>query len=292
VTTLPPFTVHRAGTVEQASELLDSLGEDGVVYCGGTELLLVYKLGFADQPDLVDVKHIEELRGIAAERDELRIGAAMTHREIERSPIVEEHFPALARMERHVGNVRVRSQGTIGGNLCFADPHSDPATFLIAAGGEVSIRRGGAPARRMAVEDFVRGPYETALEPGELLIAVHVPRPRPGSALVHRKMSFHERPAITVAVRIAVEDGTIGAARVAVGSVGVRPVRVPEAEESLTGLDAAAPDAGAVARAGEAAARASAPVTDANGSEEYKRHLVAVLSGRCVQAAAAEARGA
>lgn len=292
MTTLPPFTVHRAGTVEEATELLERLGDDAVLYCGGTELLLVYKFGFADYPDLVDVKGIAELQGIVAEPGELRIGAAVTHREIERSPVVEEHVPAFALMERNVGNVRVRNQGTLGGNLCFADPHSDPATFLIAAGGAVTARRGGAAARRIPVEEFVRGPFETALEPGELLVSVHVPRPAPGSALIHRKMSFHERPAITVAASVRVEGGVVSAARLAVGSVGVAPVRVAEAESLLAGLSAEAPSADAIAAAGDAAVEAAKPVADANGSVEYKQQLVRVLSGRCIREAAAEALAA
>jgi carbon-monoxide dehydrogenase medium subunit len=289
MTTLPPFTVHRAGSVEEATDLLERLGDDAVVYCGGTELLLVYKFGFADYRDLVDVKGIEELHGIAAEPGELRIGAAVTHREIERSPIVEEHVPAFALMERHVGNLRVRNQGTIGGNLCFADPHSDPATFLIAAGGAVSVRRGGAEARRVPMEDFVRGPFETAIEPGELLVAVHVPRPAPGSAIVHRKMSFHERPAITVAASVRVADGRVVQARLGVGSVGVAPVRVVAAEELLGGVSADAPAAAAIAAAGDAAVEASRPVADSNGSVEYKAQLVRVLTGRCIREAVASA---
>jgi carbon-monoxide dehydrogenase medium subunit len=292
VTTLPPFTIHRAQTVEDATDLLGRLGDDAVVYCGGTELLLVYRFGFADYPHLVDIKAIEELQGITVAGDELRIGATVTHREIERSPIVLEHFPALAAMECHVGNVRVRNQGTLGGNLCFADPHSDPATFLIAAGGSVSARRGGAIARRIAIEVFVRGPFETALEPGELLVAVHVPRPRPGTALVHRKMSFHERPAITVAVHVGVDGGRITEARLAVGSVGVAPVRAAAAEGHLLGLDAAVPDAAAMAAAGEAAAEAAGAVEDANGSVEYKRQLVRVLGVRSIREAIAQARAA
>lgn len=289
MTTLPPFTVHRATSIEQASELLEQLGDDAVVYGGGTELLLVYKLGFADYPYLVDIKAIDELRGIAAEPTELRIGAAMTHREIERSPLVEERFPALALMERNVGNVRVRSQGTIGGNLCFADPHSDPATFLIAAGGEVTVRRGGAAARRIPVQGLVQGPFETTLEDGELMVAVHVPYPPPGSALVHRKMSFHERPAVTVATAVRLQDGVIAEARIAVGSVGMRPVRAVAAEERIAGLAAADLDMTAVAEASRAAASAADPITDANGSAEYKAHLVGVLTGRCLRDAAAEA---
>jgi carbon-monoxide dehydrogenase medium subunit len=292
MTTLPPFTVHQATTVEEATDLLDRLGDDAVVYCGGTELLLVYKFGFADYGELVDIKPIEELHGIVAEPTELRIGAAVTHREIERSPVVEEHVPAFAQMERHVANVRVRNQGTIGGNLCFADPHSDPATFLIAAGGAVTVRRGGQPARRIPMEQFVLGPFETALEPGELLVSVHVPRPPANSAFVHRKMSFVERPAITVAAQVEVADGAIKQARLAVGSVGVAPVRVAAAEELLVGMGAAAPDAKTIAAVGDAAVDAAKPVGDANGSVDYKAQLVRVLSGRVLREAAANALAA
>jgi aerobic carbon-monoxide dehydrogenase medium subunit len=292
VSTLPPFTIHRTSSVAEATELLGRLGDDAVVLCGGTELLLVYRFGFADYPDLVDVKSIPELRGIALDGDELRIGAAVTHREIERSPLVQEHCAPFARMERHVGNLRVRNMGTIGGNLCFADPHSDPATFLLAAGGAVTLRRVPAESRRLSMEALVRGPFETAVEPGELLAAVHVPRMRPGSALVHRKMSFHERPAVTVAAHVSVQDEQVRDARLAVGSVGVAPVRVHAAGSQLEGLDAASPAPETVAAAAEAAVEASLPVADANGSIDYKQQLVRVLARRVVLDAVAEARAA
>jgi carbon-monoxide dehydrogenase medium subunit len=295
---LRPFRLHRPTTLEQASELFDELGPDAVPYCGGTELLLVAKFGLTDFTDLVDVKAIDELAGIDGDPPwrgagpssqgaggELRIGASTTHRQIERSPLVLERVPSMAAMERAVGNLRVRNVGTIGGNLCFGDPHSDPATYLLAAGGSVSMRRGGAAARRMSIEDFVRGPYQTALEQGELLVAVHVPAPLSGSALVHRKMSFHERPAITVTANVTVRDGAVLEARVAVGSVGVTPKRVREAEQALVGLDALAPSPDQLAAAAQAAALEADPVADSNGSIEYKRQLVRVLTGRCVSAA-------
>jgi aerobic carbon-monoxide dehydrogenase medium subunit len=286
---LTPFRLHRPATVEAASDLLDELGPDALLYCGGTELLLVAKLGLTDFTDLVDVKSIGELTGIDA-NGELRIGATTTHRQIERSPLVRERWPSLAAMERGVGNLRVRNVGTIGGNLCFADPHSDPATYLIAAGGSLSMRRGGAPLRRVAVEEFGRGPYETVLEDGELLVAVHVPAPAPGSALAHRKMSFHERPAITVAANVTVSDDRVLEARIAVGSVGVTPKRTHAAEQALVGTDALTPG-DRLAACGEAAAQEAEPVADSNGSVEYKRQLVRVLTARCVgEALAAAAR--
>jgi carbon-monoxide dehydrogenase medium subunit len=285
---LTPFRLHRPTAIEEASELLADPGLNAVPYCGGTELLLVAKLGLTDFTDLVDVKRIEELAGIEA-NGELRIGASMTHRELEHSEVVRHGWPSLAAMERHVGNIRVRNVGTIGGNLCFADPHSDPATYLIAADGSLTARRGGGEPRRISIEDFTRGPYQNALEQGELLVSVHVPEPAPGSALVHRKMSFRERPAITVAVSLTVRDGAVSAARVAVGSIGVAAQRLAAAEEVLVGVDAAGPDPERLSRWAAVAAEEARPVADSNGSVEYKRQLVRVLVGRSVSEALAEA---
>ncbi|MGH2873347.1 MAG: FAD binding domain-containing protein, partial [Solirubrobacteraceae bacterium] len=254
MTRLTPFRLHRPTSVAEASGLLREIGRDAVPYCGGTELLLVAKLGFTAFTDLVDLKRIDELSGIAlADRassapDEisaanstitgLRIGATSTHREIEHSDLVRSSWPALAELERHVGNVRVRNVGTIGGNLAFADPHSDPATYLAAVGGSVSISgasdSSGADSRRsVPVEEFVIAPYMTALDHGELLTSVDVPAMLPGDAVVHRKMSFHERPAITVSVRVCVSDGVVTRTRIAVGSVGPRVERALAAEQQL-----------------------------------------------------------
>jgi carbon-monoxide dehydrogenase medium subunit len=280
---LSPFQLHRPGTVEEAVGLLQELGPDALPYCGGTELLLVAKLGLTDFQHLVDLKGIAELRGVEANHG-LRIGAATTHREIERSEAVRSRWPSLASMEHRVGNVRVRNVGTIGGNLCFADPHSDPATYLIAAGGRLTVRGQGEP-RELQVEEFTRGPYETALQPAELLVAVHVPEPAAGAVLVHRKLSFHERPAITIAVSLTARNGQVAEARVAAGSIGVAAQRLTETEQSLVGLQTEAPSERALAGSVAIAAREAQAVEDANGSVEYKRQLVGVLTGRCLREA-------
>jgi aerobic carbon-monoxide dehydrogenase medium subunit len=281
---LRPFRLHRPATIEEATELLDELGSSAQPYCGGTELLLVAKLGLTDFTDLVDVKRIGELSGIEANGG-LRIGAAMTHREIEHSEVVQQGWRSLATMERHVGNIRVRNVGTVGGNLCFADPHSDPATYLIAADGWVTARRGGSAPREIPIEQFTRGPYQNALAPGELLVSVHVPAAGPESALVHQKISFSERPAITVAANLTVSDGAVTSARLAVGSIGAVPQRLTAAEEALLGTEDSE-------RAAEVASHEATPSADANGSVEYKRQLVRVLVSRCVGGALAEARAA
>ncbi|MGH2962395.1 MAG: FAD binding domain-containing protein, partial [Solirubrobacterales bacterium] len=213
---LPPFERHRPATVEEATELLEHHGDDAIVYVGGSELFLLFKFGFAEYPHVIDLKAIDELRGIERRDGHLRIGAAETHRAIERHPTVRAACPALAAMERKVGNLRVRTMGSIGGNLCFADPHSDPATFMLALEGTLEARRGGGEPRRIALAEFVRGPFENALEHGELLTAVLVPELAPGSVIVHRKFVLYERPAITVTCHLRLDGERLADVRLAV----------------------------------------------------------------------------
>ena len=276
--TLPPFDLHRPESAEEARELLVRHGDDAAVLCGGTELLLLLKLGYAVYGHLVDIRRIEELRGVSAENGDLVLGAAATHREIERSPLVAERLPALADMERRVANLRVRNVGTLGGNLCFSDPHSDPATFLLAVDAEAEWDGG-----RAQLADFLVGPYETRLAPGELLRRIRIPAQTAGLRLVHRKLAFHERPAATVTCGVVVHEGTVVEARLAVGSVGARAVRATAAEEQLTG--APADDEAVLAEAAERASEAAGAVEDANGSAAYKEQLVRVLVQRCFREA-------
>jgi carbon-monoxide dehydrogenase medium subunit len=283
--TLPPFELHRPRSVEEATELLERYGEDAAFYCGGTELLLLLKLGLSAFGHLVDLKRIEELGGIRAENGDLVVGASVTHREVERSDLVRERLPALASMERGVANLRVREVGTLGGNLCFSDPHSDPATFLLALDAVVECRRGGEPTRRIPIGEFVVGPYQTRLRAGEVLTSVRIPMPPQGAVAAHAKFAFHERPAATVACLVRVADERVAEARIAVGSVGARPVRATAAEQALTSAPVDELGDGVLGDAGELAAAAAAPVDDANGSSDYKAQLVRVLVSRTIRQA-------
>lgn len=289
MTTLPPFELHRPGDFAEAAGLLAAHGDEAVVYAGGTELFLLFKLGFAEYPHVVDIKGLPELRGIGRSDGTLRIGAAETHRAIERDPLVREVWPQLARMERGVGNLRVRTMGTIGGNLCFADPHSDPMTFLLAADATLEAIGPGGGRRRIPLGDFNTGPFENALEADELLAAVEVPEPAPGAALVHRKFVLHERPAITVAAHLRRQGDRLADVRLAVGSAGTRASRAADAERLLEGLGAGELE-GALSEVGERAADAAAPVEDSNGSVEYKRHMVGVIASGVLRDALAAAR--
>ncbi len=290
---LPPFELHRPGSTTEASRLLSELAEDAVAYHGGTELLLAMKLGLAHYPHLVDLKRIIELRTIRRETREegqfLVIGAGATHRSIETSPEVRAALPAMAEMTAGVANVRVRSLGTIGGNLCFADPHSDPATFLLAAGATLACGD-GERVRRIPVGDFVLGAYETALAPGELLLAVEVPVPPPGTAISHLRFRLHERPAVTVTTYLEWSGASPDRARVAVGSVSAVPALVGDLETRLLAPSGASPADAAVAECAAAVAAAVEPVEDGEGSAEYKAALVEVLARRGLRAALDAAR--
>jgi carbon-monoxide dehydrogenase medium subunit len=274
---LSDFELHRPESVSEAVALRAELGDTAALYAGGTELLLAMKLGVLDYEHLIDVKRIESLRGIATRDQELWIGAAVTHRELENDPLVNETLPALADLERHVANVRVRAAGTLAGNLAFAEPHADPPALLIALGARV-VLAGVDTRRELALEDFIAGPYETELQEDELIEAIVVPITDQRAA--YRKFQVLERPAVGVAAVGRIEHGVFaGEPTIIAGAVDELPVRIPS-ELDGTALD----DERALSALAAAAAEAVEPVEDLSGSEEYKRHLTGVLARRAVQA--------
>lgn len=285
---LTEFRLYSPGSLAEACELLADSGPDAAVYAGGTELLLAMKEGLLAPEYLVDIKPLG-LSGISldAGRGELRIGATTTHREVEAWSLPRGGvWSALAEMERGLANVRVRNQGTIGGNLCFGEPHADPGTLLSAW--DASVEIADAHGRReLPVGDFLLDEFVTALEDGEILTAIVVPRQPTRAASAYVRFGFLERPSLGVAARIALEpDGeTIGEARIAVGAVGTRPERVEAAETELA--DAEVAGSGwdrAVNTAVAQAAEGCSVSADAHGSEGYKRHLVGVFVRRALEA--------
>ena len=164
---LRPFALHRPGEAAEACALLADLGEAAAPYAGGTELLLLMKLGVLRPRHLVDVKRLPGFDAITGGA-RLALGAAVTHRAVERSALVREHCPLVSAVARHVANVRVRNVGTVGGNLAFADPHSDLATLFLTLDATVELvsPRG---RRELALGDFIRGAWDTERASDELL---------------------------------------------------------------------------------------------------------------------------
>lgn len=272
------FHLHQPATVAEACEMLGHYGEQGRIYAGGTELLLAMKHGLLRYQHLIDIKTVSGLDRIEADDSRLRIGSLATHRAIEKSPLVRERFPALAEMEKQVANVRVRATGTLGGNLCFAEPHSDPAAFLASVGATLHIEgRGGR--RSLGIEQFFVGPYETALAPDEVLTAIEIPLPTAAQRVAYLKFQIHERPTLGLALALELApDAAIRSGRAVVGSVSLVPCRSDAADALLSG-----PRAEVEKRLPEAArllADAADPVDDLEGSAEYKRHLIGVFLKR------------
>ncbi|HEV8584049.1 MAG TPA: xanthine dehydrogenase family protein subunit M [Methylomirabilota bacterium] len=286
---LRPFALYQAATLAEASDVLAREGSDAAIYAGGTELLLVMKAGLSRVAHLVDVKGVPGLAAIAAENGHVAVGATATHRTVEHDAIVRARCPLVGRVARHVANVRVRNVGTVGGNLAFADPHSDLATVFLTFDATLRLasRRG---ERTLALAEFVRGAYETAREEDEILTAVRLTPWPANTAGAYAKFGVHERPTLGVAVALTVSNGGVAGARLAVGCVGPRPRRVPAAEERLRGRSLAdverhADEIGAVVAA------ETEPVDDLHGSAEYKRDMTRVFVKRALLVAAARADG-
>lgn len=272
------FEVHHPSTVEEAVALRSRYGDDAAIYAGGTELLLAMKLGVARWPHLIDVKRIASLRGVGETAGAVRIGATVTHWELERDPVVARALPAFARLERSVANVRVRAAGTLAGNIAFAEPHADPPALLMALGARVMLR-GTHGTRVVALDEFVTGMYETALAADELIEAIEVPVPKAGTHASYLKFQILERPSVGIAVVADVRGGTFASAPiVVVGAVDEVPRRADTA--ALAGADArSTATVDAIATAARAAVE---PVADLAGSVEYKRHLVGVFARRAL----------
>ena len=262
MSTLPAFSLVRPTTLDDA---LAAIGDDAMPYAGGTEALVAMRAGLLRPPVLVDLKRLPELSRVEVVGGTLRIGATATHDDVARQTAAADGQPMLASVLRRVGNARVRAQGTLGGNICFAEPRSDVATALVALGASVVLQstRG---ERSLAVEDFVLGPFTTDREPDELLVRIDVPMPGPEGA-TYVKYQVAERPTVGVAA-VERRNGGRPRRRVVVGAVSECPLVFDEDDGGE--IDA------------EAIAASVEPIPDLTGSEEYKRHLTAVYVRRAL----------
>jgi carbon-monoxide dehydrogenase medium subunit len=277
---LRPFCVSQPTSVTEACAELARLGEDAKVYAGGTELILLLRLGLVQYTNLVDVKRIPELGELAWDGQAMHIGAAVTHRRLERSADVAAHLSLLQQATELVANVRVRNVGTIGGNLCFGDPHSDPAPALLVHNTRVNIGTHSGD-RTIGLDRFFVGLYETAIAPDEILVALEVEPLPPGVGSAYLRAARFERPSLGVAVAAAQQDGRLANVRLAVSCVGPVPMRLQELESRLTGAPLAEAQQ-MVRQAQRHYAEVLQPVDDLHGSAAYKMYLTGVLLGRAL----------
>jgi carbon-monoxide dehydrogenase medium subunit len=272
---LQPFRLEEPASIGEASELLARYGDSARLYAGGTELLLVMKEGLLHYERLINIKLIPELTQMSMQDGALHIGAAITHRTLEQSPLVKHHFPAIAAVEANVANIRVREVGTLGGNLCFAEPHADPGTLLQVYDATVQLARYGG-SRQLPVEDLFVHSFEVSIAADELLTSIQVPPLAPNTAVAYRKFGFLERPSVGVAVAVTATPEQVHTVKLAVGCVGPVPRRMREVEDLLSGkgIDDAR---SAMQTAMHMAGHAADAITDLHGAADYKAYLVGVL---------------
>lgn len=274
-----PFEYHRPASLAEAFALLDQYGEDGRVLAGGQSLLPTLNMRLATPRAVIDINRVPGLDGIEMTRDGLVIGALARHEAVERAALVREHAPLIAAAMPYVGHAAIRARGTFGGSLALADPAAELPACVVALDATIRVRsRHGE--RDVPAAEFFRGIYTTALEPGELIIAVAV-KPAPGwrsgfDELARRHGDF---ALAGLAAHARVERDTLREARLVFFGVGTGPVRASAAEAALVGRRA---DAAALASAGQALDADLDPPADIHGPPALRRHLARVLLARVV----------
>lgn len=267
-------------------ELLVQHQENAKLLAGGQSLLVLLRQGLVTPSVLISLRQVDELRAVTfSEKAGLSLGATVTQAEVARSEAVRQHYPALADAANVVATRQVRNLGTIGGNLCHADPTADPPAALIALGAQLEIVGPGG-ARHVPVEDFFLDFMEVNLSANEVLARVLLPPPTPasGSAYVKHRLREVDTALVGVAVWLAVDGtgGIIRDARVGMAAAGPTSSRSHEAEEVLRGAPATTDS---LVRAADVAAATCEPLSDTEASEWYRRQMVRV----CVQRAGTRA---
>jgi aerobic carbon-monoxide dehydrogenase medium subunit len=267
-------------TVEEACQLAARYGDDARFMAGGTALMLALRQRLVSPKAVISLASLPELKGVDWDDARgLRIGALTLHDEVGHHAAVQAHYPALAFLARHMANPQVRHQGTLGGNLCYGDPSTDPPTGLLVWDAEVEIASARA-RRRLPLRDFLVDYFTTALGSDELLVAVHLPRPSANTRCRygrHMRTAAEHRPLVTVATLARLMDGQCAELRLAVGASSVVPRRLGGAESVLSGQ---VPTAALVAQAADLAAHELDVLDDSRGSAEFRRAMVRVTVQR------------
>jgi carbon-monoxide dehydrogenase medium subunit len=270
------FDYHAPASLAEAVVILGQLNGQGRVIAGGTDLLLKMKAGQLAPQAIVNIKHLPELREFNF-NSHLALGALTTLEEIRRSPVVREHYPALAAAAASMASVQIRNLATVGGNLCNAAPSADLAPILLALDA-VARLAGPDGERRVPLADFFTGPGRTVLAASELLVAVDLPAPAGRAVYLKRSPRRHMDIAVVgVGLAVTLHNGQCTSARVALGAVAPTPVRARMAEQRLEGR---ALTAEVIEGAAQAAAEEARPIDDVRGSAWYRRKMVAVLTRR------------
>jgi carbon-monoxide dehydrogenase medium subunit len=286
-----PFAYLAPTSIPEALDsLVDLRDEEPKILAGGQSLIPLMKLRFAQPAYVVDINRIAELRGVRRDDDGgLRIGALTRERELEDAEVVRQRYPILFDTATVIADPLVRNLATVGGNLAHGDPANDHPATMIALGAEV-VAVGPGGARRIPIEEFFTGLFETVLEPTEILTQIRIPPPPAGTGAAYVK---YERQAgdfavAGAAVNLTAIDGVVARARVALTNVGSTPYRAHDVERVLAGRR---PSAGDLRAAGALAADGLDLYDELSSPADYKRRVVTAVVARALARALARAGG-
>ena len=278
------FDYVRPATLDEAIGALAAGGEDAKVIAGGQSLMPLLRLRLAYPELLVDVGHLAELRGVTDTGDGLLIGARTTHYDLVHDPLIAAHCGILAQAAATVADPAVRHRGTLGGSLAHGDPAGDLPAVVLALDATL-IARGPGGERQIGAADFFLDYLTTALDAGEVLTGISVPKLGPGWGYRYEK--FHRTAqawaTVGVAALVSRSDGLLTEARIGLTNMGTVPVRASAAEAAAAGVEASR---AALNGAAAYAAEGTEPPADLHGAPDYRRHLARVLTGRALAAAA------
>jgi carbon-monoxide dehydrogenase medium subunit len=284
-----PFEYERATSVDHAIALMERLGSSARLVAGGHSLLPMMKLRLANFEYLIDINDLhDELGYVTVEPTQVRIGAMTRHKDLLESAALAAVFPIFADAERVIADPVVRNRGTLGGSLCQADPSEDLSAVCTTLNASCVIR-GPSGTRTVTMEEFHRGPYETAVEDGEMLLEITIPvRPNGSSAYAKVERRAGDWAVTSAGAAVWLDGDVIADARVGLAAVGPNTAGIPAISAALRGRP---PSEEVYAQAGVLAAEACEPVTDMRGSADYKRHLAGELTRRTLRRAVARING-
>jgi aerobic carbon-monoxide dehydrogenase medium subunit len=277
------FDYVAPATLEEALSALAQHGDDAKIIAGGQSLLPVLRMRLNAPEVVVDLGKIESLKGVRDDGDAIVIGAMTTHADVLTNPLVQENAFVITKAAEQLADPQVRHRGTFGGALAHADPAGDlgaPALALDAA----FVIAGPPGTRTVSAEEFFVDLFTTAIQDGEILTEVRIPK-RAGWGAHYEKFVrvAHQWPIVAVAAAVKVDGGTISEARVGLTNMGSTPLRARAVEQALVGQPATDE---AVRAAAASATEGTNPPSDLNGDADYRRHLATVLTRRAVLAAA------
>jgi carbon-monoxide dehydrogenase medium subunit len=272
-----PFTYHAPESLEEVFSMLED--GSGKILAGGMSLIPLMKLRLASPESVIDLRRVPGLKEITESAGVVRVGAMATHHEVEISPVIRGKCPLLGEAAGQIGDTQVRNVGTIGGSVAHADPSADYPGALVAL--EARIRLRSARGERIVeASEFFVDAFTTAMEAGEIVVAVEVAAEEPSEGYKYEKVAHPASgfPVVGVAVRVKRGSSGISLARIGVTGMGARAFRARNAEALLEG-GADAATAAAVVGVGEEAN------SDLYASGEYRRHLAQVHAARAIVAA-------